>query len=565
MLLHRLGEYWQGAERETWFQLEIAALAKAIASHPAWRNEIPVDAWRSLESYVVSLASGADERNMLVTYGLRLLPANRDLQRIAQQWLVNYGDRFGSTYVLRAWMDIGLPWGQVEAAARIWLQRFGHSADAQFVLAAWLRAARNVGVRTFESEVVSWCSRHSRAIEAQNVFSAWLRAGGNPATVRDEVLAWFDRNGNLEQDASHLLRRWLRANGNPKVVLNALIEWLKRYQSNDSASFVYAAAADKTELQDVVQEPMLEWIKARSASPASAWCIVAWLRAGFPRDKVAAILREWLSENVEQSEAGNVIAAWFHAKGKIEMVLPQASAWLNKFGGAESAPLMLRELAERENIPDEAKAMACHWLQTHSGSRSAENVLSAWLTGNHGTATIRMPVVNWCAMFPTVPEARFLYEKWAAAGGDADAIRDAAISWLQAHDQEMDAGRVLTTLLKVGVQPQKFLVHLKTWSRLHEKSREVASRFYCEWLHHEELSPLGIRKGVWRWLEEHAEWRDADFVLNAWLKHKKSETEVVRTGFERWIARYRSTREGRIVTENWEAALARERMRRQHE
>lgn len=561
LLLHRLGKYWQGAERETWFQLEIAALAKSIASHQEWRQEISVEAWRSLEAYVVSLASDADERNMLVTYGLRLLPANRELQLIAQQWLANYGDCFGATYVLRAWMDIGLPWRQVEAAVRIWLQRFAHSVDAQFVLAAWLRAAGNAGVRTFESEVVSWCFRYARAVEAQNVFSAWLDAGGIPATVQDGVAAWFSGNVYLEQDASHLLRSWLRADGDPKFVMGPLIEWLKAHQSTESASFVYTAASDKPELQGIAQAPMLDWIKARAVSPASAWCIAAWLRSGFPRGEVASIVREWLSVNIDSSEAGNVMAAWFHAKGKIEMVLPHLAVWLNRFGDTENARLMLRKLVERQAISDEAKSIACCWLQTHDDSRRAENVLSAWLNGGYGTAPIRESVVNWCAVFRTEPEARFLYEKWATAGGDADAIRDAAISWLQAHDQEVDAGRVLTALLKAGVRPQEYLTHLKAWTRCHDQCRE-ASYFYCEWLSHDDLLPSGIRKSVWRWLEEHAEWRDADFVLNAWLKHKKSETEIVRPGFERWIARYHLTREGRTVVENWEAALARERMQR---
>lgn len=149
-----------------------------------------------------------------------------------------------------------------------------------------------------------------------------------------------------------------------------------------------------------------------------------------------------------------------------------------------------------------------------------------------------------------------------SAGGDGASIKDAALSWLAAHSEELEAGRVLAALVRAGVSPKEYADHLRKWASLHKRVRE-ASFFYCDWLHERNLLASAIANSVRAWLDEHAEWHDADFVLNAWLKHEKADSEVVRAGYERWMARHDSTREARIVAENWERATARERRRRQ--
>ena len=370
-LLQSLGGYWQDAEKELWFQLEIAALAKSIAAHAEVRRDISRDAWGNFESKVITLASAADERNMLVTYGLRLLPANEQLQKVALAWLAGFGECYGATYVLRAWLDMGLAWRTVERAVRVWLGKFGLSVDAQFVLAAWLRAARAAGRAAFERDMLNWCKRHGRVVEAQHVYSAWLRAEGSPFVISEHVLAWLMEHCTLEQDASHMLRRWLRAGGNPRTALPYLIEWLKRHAMSDSASYVYAAAADNRELQDVVREPMLAWIKARPVSLDSKTCIVQWLEGGLPRSEVAGVVRQWLDANGSSADAGEVIGAWFRADGKIDMVWPYVSPWFECHSSSKNATFLLSELVAREAIPDEAKVLTFKWLETHSGDIDA--------------------------------------------------------------------------------------------------------------------------------------------------------------------------------------------------
>lgn len=557
-LLQSLGGYWQDAERELWFQLEIAALAKSIAAHAEVRRDISQDAWRNFESKVITLATAADERNMLITYGLRLLPANQQLQKVALAWLAGFGECYGATYVLRAWLDVGLAWMEVEHAVRVWLGKFSLSIDAQFVLAAWLRAARAAGRPTFEREMLDWCKRHGRTVEAQHVYSAWLRAEGSPSVIGGHVQEWLVEHCTLEQDASHMLRRWLRAGGNARTVLPYLIEWLNRHAMSDSASYVYAAAADNRELQDIVREPMLAWIKAHPVSPASKTSIVQWLEGNLPRTEVASVVRQWLDANGGSADAGEVIGAWFRAEGKIDMVWPYVPPWFESHSSSKNAAFLLSELVAREGIPDEAKTLTLKWLEAYSGIIEAEKVLSAWLKGKHGTGLIQVFVAKWSATFATVFDARYLFDKWAAAGGDGETIRAAAISWLGVHVEKLDAGRVLAALVKSGVSPKEYAEHLHIWTSLHKRARE-ATFFYCHWLHLPRLPASMIKKSVWAWLDEHAEWADADFVLNAWLKHDRADTYVVQAGLERWLARYGSDRRARTVRENWERATERER------
>lgn len=185
-------------------------------------------------------------------------------------------------------------------------------------------------------------------------------------------------------------------------------------------------------------------------------------------------------------------------------------------------------------------------------------MLSAWLKGKHGTGLIQAFVAKWSATFATVFDARYLFDRWAAAGGNGETISAAAISWLGVHVEKLDAGRVLAALVKSGVSPKEYAEHLHTWTSLHKRARE-ATFFYCHWLHLPRLPASMIKKSVWAWLDEHAEWADADFVLNAWLKHDKADTYVVQAGLERWLARYGLDRRARTVRENWERATERER------
>lgn len=561
-LLHRLRSYWHGAEAETWFQLEIAALAKAIAARDDLRRRIDSDMWDSFQKYVVSLASDADERNMLVNYGLRLMPGNADLQRIAQSWLVRFGECFGATYVIRAWLDKGLPYRQIETSVRLWLGYFGHSVDAQFVLAAWMRASKSDGIRRFESEVLVWSSQHHHSVEAQHVFSAWLDAAGNPAAIRNYVIEWLRIHGRLKEEASHLLRSWLRAGGMPKDILVPFVEWIRAHGRTDSASFVYNASAEKAELQDVVREPMLEWINERSRLHLASFCIAQWLVAGLPRDRIAKAVREWLEANKASAEAGEVIGAWFRAKGKIDMVLPYVPAWIEAHASNTKAAFLLSELVKHESIPDEAKAVTLKWLEGNSRAIGSEKVLSNWLEGRHGVEPVRAVVTTWCSTFSRERDARYLFEKWVAAGGDGGTIHGAAITWLSVHGTELEAGRVFSALLKSGVPPKEYVEYLKGWTPLHRRSRE-ATYFYSSWLNRRPRVPAkAIAPSVLAWLEEHAEWADADFVLNAWLKHENADIEIVRSGYERWMARYSTDRRARDVQRNWERATERERIQR---
>lgn len=558
-LLYRLAGYWREATKEHWFQLEIAALAKAVATDSDLRRRVGTEALHCFQAQVLSLAAEADERNMLVTYGLRLMPDNQDLQGIAKSWLGKFGDRFGATYILRAWMDMGLSWKVVEPTIRLWLQHFGHSIDAQFVLAAWLRAAKNGGVRTFEAETLSWCSRHQHAVEAQHVFSSWLRAGGNWVAVKDGVLGWLSCNGRLEEEGSHLLRRWLRAGGDAQSILPYLVEWLRFNENTESASFVYTAAAENIVLQKVVQEPMLAWIKPRSHSLDSRACIAQWLVAELPINLVACSVQEWLEANRDSADAGEILAAWLRAKGKIEMVWQYLPKWLERYSSSKHAAFLLCELVKRETIPEEVRTIVPKWLSVNVSDVDAEQVMSAWLKGKHGTEVIRHFVQQWCKAFARELDARYLFERWVIAGGDADTIRDAALSWLSIHGAQLDAGRVFSALLKSGVSPKEYAEYLRSWAPLHKRARE-ASFFYCDWLNRKPpLRAAAISNSVMAWLEDNAGWSDADFVLNAWLKNDNAETQVVRAGYDIWMAKYSAGPRARIVQRNWERATERER------
>lgn len=560
-LLHRLGGYWQGAENENWFQLEIAVLAKSLAVTKPPADEFLPEVRERFESLIASLASGADERNMLVTYGLRLLPNSKHMQQIALDWLGKYANRFGATYVIRAWLDMRLPSREVEPAIRVWLSRFGNSINAQFVLAAWLRGAGVDGVTRFESETLEWFERHGTETVAQHVYSAWLKAGGKPQSISDYVGAWLARNWALEEDPSFLLRRWLRASGPASLILPHARKWIDRYGSADSASFVYSAAVDFVELSPLVREPMLMWISTRSTSPLARPCIVAWLRARCDRSLMAKYVREWLSANDTMEEAGEVITKWLEAEGKLEMVLPHAITWIGSYGHSQYANFVLKSLLENAKSSDEIRDLALRWLELNCHRLEAEQVLSAWIRGSYSISIIQQFVLEWCRLFPTETCARYLYEQWLLAGGSHEALFDNIMAWLAEHGLELDAGRALAALLRAGVPWKRYVEHLKQWTACYKCDRE-ATFFYSAWLADSERNPSLIDNAIRAWLENHAEWKDADFLLNAWLKRENAPTGTVRAGYDRYMAVHGKSFQAQTVRKNWEIAVELERKAR---
>ncbi len=536
LLLHCLGDYWQGAEQLSWFQLEIAVLAKAFANTPKLKEGLPDDAWKKFESLIVTLISATDERNMLVTYGLRLLPQNARLQQLALDWLNKFADHFDATYVIRAWLNMNLPWQQVEQAVGAWLSRFGKSVDAQFVLTAWLKATKENGVARFSSEVIAWCEIYKSEIVAQNVYSAWLDATGSNQAISAYVQTWLAQNGTMEEETSFLLKRWLRSGGKISPILPYLKQWIDRHGNTESASYIYSAAIDIAELRPLIQEPMLTWIETHPASANTKYCLIEWLRSGHNRGLIAKHVRDWLNANGDELDAGEIIAKWLDAKGKLEMVLPYATKWLGTHGDSQYCSFLLKSLLEKENAPDEVLRIALRWLETRSCNLDAELVLSAWLRGHLGVERIQRPVSEWCQCFPTEKQSRYIYEQWLLEGGSHDAVSLNITAWLTRHDRELDAGRVLGALSGTSAQWDSYEENMRRWLERHNCDQE-ATFFYRAWLD-SGRKPTLIQDSISAWLESNSKWINADFVLNAWLKCEGTSTDVVRSGYEQWIAAY---------------------------
>lgn len=560
LLLHRLGNYWQGAESLPWFQLEIAVLAKAFANTPKLKEGLPEEAWKQFESFIITLISATDERNMLVTYGLRLLPQNVRLQQLALDWLGRFAGHFAATYVIRAWLDINLPWQRVEQAVGAWLSRFGKSVDAQFVLSAWLRAAAEKGVTRFSSEVIAWCEIYKSEMVAQHVYSAWLDAAGPSQAISAYVQAWLAQNGTQEEETSFLLKRWLRSGGKTSPILPYLKQWIDRHGNAESASFVYSAAIDIAELRPLVQEPMLTWIETHPASTNTKYCLIEWLRSGHNRGLIAKHVRDWLNANGDELDAGEVIAKWIDAKGKLDMVLPYATKWLGTHGDSPYCSFLLKSLLEKENAPDEILKIALKWLETRSCNLDTELVLSAWLRGHHGVDRIQRPVAEWCQCFPTEKQSRYIYEQWLLEGGSHDAVSLNIIDWLAKHGHELDAGRILGALSGTDAQWDLYQEYMKRWLECHSRYQE-ATYFYRAWLDSGRSSTV-VQDSISAWLENNSKWVNADFVLNAWLKRENASTELAQAGYKQWMAVYGRTFQARTVKENWDAALERERKRK---
>lgn len=560
LLLHRLGSYWQGAENLSWFQLEIAVLAKAFANTPKLKEGFPEEAWKQFESLIITLISATDERNMLVTYGLRLLPQNARLQQLALDWLNKFADHFDATYVIRAWLDMKLPWQRVEQAVGAWLSRFGNSVDAQFVLSAWLRATAEKGVAQFSSEVIAWCEIYKSEIVAQHVYSAWLDATGSTQAISSYIQSWLAQNGTLEEETSFLLKRWLRSGGNTSPILPYLKQWIDCHGDAECASYVYSAAIDIAELRPLVQEPMLTWINTHPASANTKFCLIEWLRSGHDRGLIAKHVRDWLNTNGDDLDAGEIIAKWLDAKGKLEMVLPFATKWLGTHGDSPYCSFLLKSLLERENASDEILKIVLRWLETRSCNLDAELVLSAWLRGHHGVDRIQRPVVEWCQRFPTEKQSRYIYEQWLLGGGNHDAVSMNITAWLEKYDREPDAGRVLGALSGTNAQWDSYQENMRRWLECHSRDRE-ATYFYRAWLD-SGRNPTLIQECISAWLESNAKWINADFVLNAWLKRVNASTEIVQAGYVQWIAAHGKTFQAQTVRKNWDAALDRERKAR---
>lgn len=559
-LLQQLGDFWRGAEEEVWFQLEIAALAKALAGVSAFKELAP-SAQVHFESLIISLAAVADERNMLVNYGLRFLPRNDQLKRIALEWLERFADVLGATYVVRAWLDVGLPWQQIEPYVRTWLCKFGHRIDSQFVLAAWLRVSGTDGLKKFRVEALEWCALHKSEFVAQHVYSAWLDSGGDTSAIASHVQAWLVEHGLQEEAPSHLFRRWLRSGENASPILRHVTTWLDHYKDADCAGYVYPSALDCRELNQTIREPMLNWISSRSSTKEVQPCLVAWLRSKCERSLIAKFVRDWLAANGMTSEAGELIGKWLEADGKQEMVWPYVTVWVELHSDSEFAAPLIQRLLETKGAADEVRSLAQNWLKLKCSTTYAERVLSAWLRGKHGLSVIQGSIIEWCERFPTEMDARYIYEQWLLGGGDPNVLIGCIRAWLTQHDTELDARRVFEALLSVGVPWQSYGVHLANWTKMHSQNRN-ATFFYCTWLSDSQRKPSMIQNSVGAWLREHGEWSGADFVLNAWLRRADAPTDVIRAGYETWMAAHGHSAQAKEVLKKWELARERERKAR---
>jgi hypothetical protein len=190
-----------------------------------------------------------------------------------QYWLRRHGHKPVASFVLKAWLDAGGEFSQVEEAALAWLAQHGTAAEARFVLKAWLDAGGEFS--QVEEAMLAWLAQHSTAAEAQFVLKAWLDAGGEFSQVEKAALAWLAQHGTAAE-ACFVLKAWLDAGGELAVVDAYIQRWFAHpgHALGEGATFLLRAYGDHSRyLPSWLQPYACTWLECHWQQPDAGYAL----------------------------------------------------------------------------------------------------------------------------------------------------------------------------------------------------------------------------------------------------------------------------------------------------
>ena len=250
-----LGDYdvvWDQIESEIDFQNQLSWLTRQYLSDA---TKYADDACQvTLARWIQVTAPKVAKVNLLLTWGLKLCP---DLvQTAALTWIVNYPEKFQTHYLLRAWLEVGLPKEDIAPYVEQWCNRFEEDSHFSFICQSWLDAE---GERErVETALTQWLAEHATALEAQFVYKSWLDAEGERERVETALTQWLAEHATA-LEAQFVYKSWLDAGGERERVETVLTQWLATHESYLEADYVIKAWLEAGGEFAVVKDFAISW------------------------------------------------------------------------------------------------------------------------------------------------------------------------------------------------------------------------------------------------------------------------------------------------------------------
>ena len=345
---------WDQIEYEVDFQNQLSWLTRQYLSGASEYSDDVSQA--TLVKWIQAAVPKIDKVNLLLTSSLKLCP---DLvQNAALTWIVKHPQKFQTHYLLRAWLEVGLPREDIAPYVEQWCNRFEEDKHFSFICQSWLDAGGET--ERIETALTQWLANHATALEASYVYKSWLDAGGERERIETALTQWLDEH-TMALKAQVVYQLWLDKGGERERVETALTQWLANHATALEASYVYKSWLDKGGERERVETALTQWLAHHATPLEASYVYPPWLNAGGERERIETALTQWLANHATAIEAQFVYKSWLDMGG------------------------------ERERV----ETALIQWLATHESYLEADYVIKAWLGAGGEFAVVKDFAISW--------------------------------------------------------------------------------------------------------------------------------------------------------------------------
>jgi hypothetical protein len=363
-LLAGRDEVWEGLEEEVDFQNAVGWLARWAVEEGA--EIISPDHRTILTSWVERAARRVSRSNFVLTWGIQFAPES--VHGPALGWILFRPELFQTHYLLVAWLEKGLPSGEIKDSVKTWLEKFPRDPHVSFVVAAWLDAKGELDL--VREPIGAWLKEHTAIPEAQFVYSAWLDAKGELELVRQPIEVWLKEHTAIPE-ARFVYCAWLDAKGELELVREPIREWLKEHAAIPDAGFIYRAWLDAKGDRELVREPIQGWLKNHAAIPQAGFVYRGWLDAGGEKESIETWMKDWLALHGRAVDADFLFRAWLDAGGDFSVIREPALHWLSENYDKPEAVYLTKKLAKQPDLPVETVSHILAWCRKFNEDEDA--------------------------------------------------------------------------------------------------------------------------------------------------------------------------------------------------
>jgi hypothetical protein len=353
-LLANLPGLWDGIEKDVPLQNRLGWLARWSADES--RSPLEPELRQTLVAWIERAAPHVTRSNFLLTCGLALEPER--IRTPALAWITANPTRFQTHYLLRAWLQVGLPHSEIAPALGRWMARFPLRPHVSFVVAPWLDAGGATSL--VRSPIQIWLEAHAADEVARFIYRAWLAAGGDGELVREPMQAWFAIHAK-DSVARLPFEAWLSRREDLAVVREPIRSWLRVHGTSDVARHVFKAWLAADGELDLVRQPIKAWLETHAIAESSCYVFKAWLDARGEPDLVRESIQAWLQAHATAETGEFVYSSWLRAGGDFELVRDGGTAWLHAWRESPKTAFTAKFLAKQADLPVAAVSDILFW------------------------------------------------------------------------------------------------------------------------------------------------------------------------------------------------------------